>query len=213
MIQITNLTVRNGAFELKNVSLEIPNNRYAVLMGPTGCGKTSLLEAVCGLKPVVAGSIQLDGRDVTRLKPSLREVGYVPQDAALFATMSVRENLGFALKVRKWSAPAINARVTELAGLLGIEHLLERMPAGLSGGESQRVSLGRSLAGRPRILCLDEPVNALDEDMREEMYKLLQTVQTQTGVTALHVTHDRTEAQRLGNLRFHFVHGTIQQEK
>ena len=209
MIQITHLTLRSGAFELKDVCMEIPNNRYAMLMGPTGCGKTSLLEAICGLRSVSVGAILLDGRDVTRLRPAQRGVGYVPQDRALFATMSVMENLSFALNIRRWSSLAIRERVQELAKLLRIEHLLERMPDGLSGGEAQRVALGRALAAGPQILCLDEPLNALDADIRGEMCELLQAVQTQTGVTVLHVTHDRQEAQRLADLTFQFSGGVI----
>ena len=209
MIQITHLTIRSDAFELKDVCMEIPNNRYAMLMGPTGCGKTSLLEAICGLRPVSAGAILLDGRDVTRLRPAQRGVGYVPQDRALFATMSVRENLGFALNIRRWSPSAIRERAQELAKLLRIEHLLERMPDGLSGGEAQRVALGRALAVYPQILCLDEPLNALDADICGEMCDLLKTVQVQTGVTVLHVTHDRQEVQRLASLTFQFVDGIV----
>lgn len=210
MIELTHVTIRNGTFVLEDVALTVPAGRYAVLMGPTGCGKTSLLEAICGLKPLARGSVRLGGRDVTRLKPAQRGVGYVPQDGALFQTMTVRENLGFALRVRRWRSEELRQRVDELAGLLGLGPLLERMPQGLSGGEMQRVALGRALASRPAILCLDEPLNALDADARDEMYRLLRDVQAQTGVTTLHVTHDAQEAQRLADLRFHFTRGTIQ---
>jgi len=209
MIRLADLTIRNGTFALKGVQMEVPSNQYAVMMGPTGCGKTTLLEGICGLKPAVAGSIILDGRDVTRLKPSQREVAYVPQDGALFATMTVRDNLGFALKIRKWPTAAMETRVNELARMLRIGPLLDRMPDGLSGGEAQRVALGRALASKPRILCLDEPLNALDADTREEMYELLRSVQARSGVTALHVTHDRREAERLADLLFQFVNGAI----
>src|SRR5690606_19706931 len=117
------------------------------------------LEAVCGLKSVTAGRVLLCGRDVTRLKPGERGVGFVPQDGALFPTMTVGQQLGFALTVRRWSAAAIKARVCELADVLGIEHLLHRTPQGLSGGERQRVALGRALSFRPGVLCLDEPLS------------------------------------------------------
>src|SRR5215203_3589521 len=118
-------------------------------MGRTGCGKTTLLEAICGLKPVRAGRVLLLGRDVTDLPPADRGVGYVPQDLALFPTMTVREHLGFALEVRRWDMTAAARRVEELTALLGIGHLLERKPPGLSGGEAQRVALGRALSFRP----------------------------------------------------------------
>lgn len=210
MIRLTDLSIRNGAFKLKGIRLEVPEGCYGVLMGPTGCGKTTLLEAICGLKPALSGSIFLVDRDVTRLKPAQRGVGYVPQDAALFDTMSVRDNLAFALRIRKWPAPAIDERVQELASMLGIGHLLDRTPLGLSGGETQRVALGRTLAHRPQILLLDEPLNAIDADASEEMYRLLRAVQSQTGVTTLHVTHDSQEAQRLADRTFRFVNGSIQ---
>jgi ABC-type sugar transport system ATPase subunit len=126
----------------------------------------------------------------------------VPQDLALFPTLSVRDHLAFALLVRRWPAAAVAERVLELAGLLGIGHLLERYPQGLSGGESQRVALGRALSFHPRILLLDEPLSALDEDTRADMVALLRSVQRLTGVTTLHVTHSLTEARKLADRLF-----------
>jgi ABC-type sugar transport system ATPase subunit len=180
-------------------------------MGKTGSGKTTLLESLCGLKPVQGGSIRLLGQDVTRLKPAERGVGYVPQDLALFPTMTVREHLAFALLVRRWEAGHVARRVGELSELLGLGQLLERLPAGLSGGESQRVALGRALAFQPRILLLDEPLSALDEETREEMYVLLHSVQRCTGVTTLHVTHSRTEAHRLADRLLILHNGRIEE--
>jgi molybdate/tungstate transport system ATP-binding protein len=191
--------VRQGTFTLADISFEVPAGQYGVLMGRTGCGKTTLLEAICGLKPVAAGSVHLLGRDVTRLKPAARGVGYVPQDRALFPTMTVRENLAFALEVRRWKRDAMASRVGELADLLGIADLLERRPHGLSGGEAQRVALGRALALRPAVLLLDEPLSALDEETREGLVELLRAVRAQTGVTVLHITHSRGEAERLAD--------------
>src|SRR5579884_1235493 len=200
MIAVDNLSLRSGAFAVDGVSFAVPTGAYAVLMGRTGCGKTTLLEAVCGLKPVRSGRIVLLGRDVTGLKPADRGVGYVPQDLALFPGLTVREHLAFALTVRRWPAEAVEERVDGLARLLGIGHLLGRRPAGLSGGESQRVALGRALAFHPRILLLDEPLSALDEDTRAEMVGLLRSVQRRTGVTTLHVTHSRSEASALADV-------------
>jgi len=199
MIAVDHLKVRVGGFALEDVSFDVPTGQYAVLMGRTGAGKTTLLEALCGLKPVAGGTIQLNERDVTQLKPAERGIGYVPQDRALFQTMTVREHLAFALVIRKADRPTIQQRVAELSRLLGIEHLLERRPHGLSGGEAQRVALGRALSVRPGILCLDEPLNALDDDTRQEMYKLLGEVQQSTGVTILHVTHNLDEAEQLAD--------------
>jgi ABC-type sugar transport system ATPase subunit len=202
MIHLDHLCLRAGAFTLADLCLTVATGEYAVLMGRTGCGKTTLLEAVCGLRPITSGRIVLLDRDVTQLRPSERGVGYVPQDLALFPTLSVREHLGFALAVRRWPKQQIEQRVGELAALLGIAHLLERYPQGLSGGESQRVALGRALAFGPRVLLLDEPLSALDEETRGDMVTLLRSLQRRTGVTTLHVTHSLTEARRLGDRLF-----------
>jgi ABC-type sugar transport system ATPase subunit len=211
MITLTSLTVSHGTFTLPAVSLHVPTGGYAALMGKTGTGKTTILEAVCGLRKVTQGTIHLLGRDVTCLKPAERELGYVPQDRALFNSMSVWHNLAFALEVRRWPAQAIAERVQELAHLLGIGHLLERRPYRLSGGEAQRVALGRALSYRPQVLLLDEPLAALDEETCEEMYKLLQSVRQHTGVTTLHVTHDLSEAKRLADQLFVLKEGRIQE--
>jgi ABC-type sugar transport system ATPase subunit len=211
VIAVDALSVRAGAFAVEGVSFTVATGEYAVLMGRTGCGKTTLLEAICGLKPVRAGRVRLLGRDVTHLSPADRGVGYVPQDLALFPTMSVREHLGFALEVRRWDSAEANRRVDELTELLGIGHLLDRRPQGLSGGEAQRVALGRALAFRPGVLLLDEPLSALDEDTRVGMYGLLRSVQRQTGVTALHVTHSRAEARALADRLFVFEKGELRE--
>jgi ABC-type sugar transport system ATPase subunit len=211
VIAVEGLSVRQGTFALTDVTFTVPAGQYAVLMGRTGSGKTTILEAICGLKPLAAGRIHLQGRDVTRLKPAERGVGYVPQDRALFATMSVAEHLAFALEIRRWPRDAIVARVGELASLLGIVPLLERRPHGLSGGEAQRVALGRALALRPPVLLLDEPLSALDEETREGMVDLLRAIRQQAGVTVLHITHSRTEAQRLADRFFLLRDGAIQE--
>lgn len=200
MIRVENLSVRAGDFALENVSFEVPAGCYGILMGRTGSGKTTVLESLCGLKRVVGGRILLDGRDVTHLKPAARGIGFVPQDGALFPTMTVREQVGFALAVRGWHRQQINRRVDELARMLEIKPLLARTVEGLSGGERQRIALGRALAPSPGVLCLDEPLSALDEATRGDMYRLLKSVQQQTGITALHITHSRTEARLLGDV-------------
>jgi ABC-type sugar transport system ATPase subunit len=209
MIRLDRLCLRAGAFRLDEVSLTIDAGQYAVLMGKTGCGKSTLLEAVAGLKPAHAGRILLVERDVTDLRPSERGVGYVPQDLALFPTLTVREHLAFALVVRDWPGDAITRRIDELAGLLGIGGLLGRYPQGLSGGEAQRVALGRALSFRPRVLLLDEPLSALDEDTRGDVIDLLRSVQRVTGVTTLHVTHSLTEARRLADRLFVLERGVL----
>jgi ABC-type sugar transport system ATPase subunit len=209
MIAVEHLSLRVGAFALSDVGFAVPSGQYAVLMGRTGSGKTTLLEAVCGLKPVAAGAIRLNDRDVTRLKPAERGIGYVPQDAALFSTMTVREHLAFPLMIRRQRQAEIAARVAELAVLLGLTKLIDRKPLGLSGGEAQRVALGRALAFRPSILCLDEPLSALDEDTKDDMYRLLLAVQQHEQVTALHVTHNREDADRLADIILRLENGKV----
>jgi ABC-type sugar transport system ATPase subunit len=207
MIAVERIHLRQGAYRLDAFSMEIPAGAYGVLMGPTGCGKTSVIEAICGLRSISAGRILVGGRDVTRLCPGDRGVGYVPQDGALFPTMDVGSHLAFAPRLRGWSAADIQARVSELAGRLGITHLLGRRIQGLSGGERQRVALGRALAARPAALLLDEPLSALDEGTRDAMGDLIKDLNRSQGVTVLHVTHDRREAERLGDVLVRFGSG------
>lgn len=209
MIALHDVSVEAGTFRLDHISLTIPTGEYGILMGKTGCGKTTLLEAICGLKQVVAGRIVLGDQEVTRLKPAERGIGFVPQDKALFSTMTVYEHLAFALRIRNWDKKALDARVSELAELLDIRPLLARHPFGLSGGEAQRVALGRALSAHPRVLCLDEPLSALDEDTRREICELLATIRTQMGVTVLHITHDPHEARRLAQHIFRLESGKI----
>ena len=189
MIALENIVLRQGSFELRNIGLELAAGEYGVLMGGSGSGKTTLLEAICGLRKITSGRITLGERDVSQLPPAERGVGYVPQDRALFPMMLVREQLAFGLVLRALSQAQIAKRVNELAELLGITGLLDRMPDKISGGEAQRVALGRALAHRPSVLCLDEPLAALDEELHGEMCRLLERVHRETGVTILHITH------------------------
>ncbi len=199
MIAVHDLTIHAGAFHLQGISFEVKAGHYAAIMGPTGCGKTTIIECICGLRPIDRGRIVLCERDVTTLRPAERGIGYVPQDAALFPTMTVYQHLAFALRLRKLPKHVIDQRVRELAETLGLTPLLDRMPLGLSGGEAQRVALGRALSLRPAILCLDEPLNALDHETQDRMCELLKTVTRQSSITTLHVTHDAREAARLAD--------------
>jgi len=212
VILIDNLAVRVGSFSLDGVSFAIPTGRHGFLMGKTGSGKTTILEAICGLKPVSSGRIVLMGEDVTHRKPGARGIGYVPQDGALFPCMTVGDHLAFALTIRHWKPAAIKERVRVLAAMLGLEDLLERRPLGLSGGESQRVALGRALANHPHILCLDEPLSALDDSTRAEMCDVLHTVRQRTGVTILHVTHSLQEARKMADEVFVLRDGRVTRE-
>jgi ABC-type sugar transport system ATPase subunit len=213
VIALENVSIASGLFRLDGVSFEIPAGQYGVLMGKTGSGKTTILEAVAGLRWVAAGRVLLDGRDVTALPPAGRGIGYVPQDRALFGTMTVREHLAFALEVRRRRPDEIARRVDELAGLLGIGSLLDRKPQGLSGGEAQRVALGRALSAAPGILLLDEPLTALDDDTKDDMMELLLSVKKRLSVTTLHVTHSVNEALRLADRMFVLREGRLVEGK
>ena len=199
MIELQNISISAGEFSLTDLSFQIADGQYAVMMGRTGRGKTTILECICGLRKPKSGKILIDGTDVTSWNPGDRQVGYVPQDLALFPTMSVRQHLEFALRLRKQTASRVSTRTKELANTLGIDHLLKRSITGLSGGEAQRIALGRALSFEPRVLLLDEPLSALDEDTRGEMHELLRSVQKNTGVTTLHVTHSKEEAEALAD--------------
>ena len=209
MIAVEGLSLRQGRFTLGGVSFFVPSGAYAVLMGRTGAGKTTLLELLAGLRYPTTGRILIAERDVTTLPPSARNVGYVPQDAVLFKTMNVRENIAFALTVRKFPANEIDARVRELAQRLGIVDLLDRRAVGLSGGEAQRVALGRALAFRPPVLLLDEPLSAVDEDTRARLIELLREVRKENNLTVLHVTHSRVEAESLGDRHLLLENGRV----
>ena len=209
MIRLEQIRMAQGAFELKDLTLDVPQGAYAVLMGASGSGKTTLLELLCGLRFPQSGKVIIGDRDMTHAVPAAREVGYVPQDGALFKTMTIRDQLAFALEIRRRPEDEIAARVREVAEMLDIAHLLDRFPAGLSGGERQRTALGRALSFRPKVLLLDEPLSALDDDTRERIMKLLGQVQQHTGVTTLHVTHNRQEAEALGTMGMKIENGAV----
>jgi molybdate transport system ATP-binding protein/molybdate/tungstate transport system ATP-binding protein len=203
MIEVRSVRVRAGKHLLDDISLTVPKGKYAVLMGKTGSGKTTILESICGLRRIEHGSIHIDQVNVTHFTPGSREIGYVPQDVALFPSMTVRENLAFALRLRRLGGREISTRVDELSTVLNIGSILGRRAINLSGGEAQRVALGRALAFRPKVLLLDEPLSALDEETRDETIELLRSVQSRFHITTLHITHNRTEAERLADLRFY----------
>ncbi len=211
MIQMQEVSIRAGQFVLEDISFQVPTGRYAVLMGKTGRGKTTLLELVCGLRRPTAGRILIHGQDMTDWSPADRMIGYVPQDLALFPTMTVQDHLQFALKLKKVSRAVIDARTEELAVVLGIGHLLKRSVRRLSGGESQRVALGRAIAFDPAVLLLDEPLSALDATTRHEMHRLLRTIKESSSATILHVTHNEEEATALADQRLWLENGRLTQ--
>jgi ABC-type sugar transport system ATPase subunit len=211
MIALENIAIRAGAFVLEHISFSVPAGAYGVLMGSTGCGKTTIIEIICGLRKPARGKVVIDDKDVTHEPSGNRGVGYVPQDGALFPTLTVRQQLGFALRIRHRPANQIAAIVGDLASRLRLTHLLDRKPPGLSGGERQRVALGRALAARPAVLLLDEPLSALDETTRDDLRDLLKSIQRDHGATVLHVTHDRSEATELADVLLHMSQLGVQQ--
>ncbi len=209
MIELKDVSIRSGQFSLNRVSFRIETGEYAVLMGKTGMGKTTILEAICGLRRVTSGSILIQATNVTGWSPSDRQIGYVPQDLALFPTLNVKEHFEFSLRLRRVSPAEIKKRTEELSEVLGVAHLLHRRIQGLSGGEAQRVALGRALAARPAVLLLDEPLSALDQATRNEMHDWLLRVKKATGVTTLHVTHNLEEAEALADRHLVLDQGSI----
>jgi len=199
MITIKNLKVDLGDFLLQNITLHIKSEEYFIILGPTGAGKTVLLEAIAGLYPVLEGEIWIDGREITSLNPEKRGIGIVYQDQALFPHLSVEENIAFGLKVRKCSKDEIRAKIDDIAATVGISHLLKRNPVTLSGGEKQKVALARALVTEPKVLLLDEPLSALDPETKERMQGELRDMHRRVKVTFIHVTHDFEEAIALGH--------------
>lgn len=199
MIEIRNLSISLGDFSLKDVNLTINDNEYFVILGPTGAGKTILLECIAGLHRVKKGEIWMDGKNVTHLAPEERQVGYVPQDYVLFPFLNTFENIAFGLRRSKHSATEVEVRVKSLAHLMGITHLLQRDPRSLSGGEKQRVALARALVPSPRILLLDEPLSALDLKTSKYLRLEMRRIHKELGITTLHVTHDQIEAEEIAD--------------
>ena len=198
MIQIKNLRVDLGHFLLEDVNLTVDEGEYFVVLGPTGSGKTVLLETIAGLYPVKSGEIWLGGREVTRLEPEKRNISIVYQDHVLFPHLSVAENITFGLRLHKQPHQQVTQTLNWLSDLLGIVHLLDRSPDTLSGGERQKVALARALSIKPEVLLLDEPLSALDPESREGVQRELRQIHNQLKVTTIHVTHDFEEAVALG---------------
>lgn len=209
MLHLKALWLKRAAWSLHIKELILTQGKCGVLRGPSGAGKTSLLETLCGLRAASSGRMELDGEVIGSLPPQRRGLSYVPQDLALFESYTVAEQLAFGLAVRGASVAERNARTTELAKRLRLEKLLARYPAELSGGEAQRVALGRAIAHRPKLLLLDEPFSALDEELREEMCGLVKELQKETGVTVLHITHSRQEAEWMGDVQWKIVEGEV----
>ena len=211
MIRIENLNIRLLQFHLRDINLEIEENEFFMLMGPTGAGKTVLLEAIAGLIRADGGKIFIRGREVTALPSEKREVGIVYQDQALFPHLSVLENITYGFRFRRVDKEEGRKRLRRLTTLLDVDHLLSRLPLNLSGGEKQRVALARALIVQPHVLLLDEPLSAIDPVFREEIRNALKRVHQNSNTTFLMVTHDFGEALALADRGAVIHRGAIEQ--
>ena len=189
MLRIESLSICLGEFSLRDVSLEVQSNEYFIILGPTGAGKTILLETIAGIHAPDAGTIHLGDREITTCEPRNRNIGMVYQDYMLFPHLTVEENIAFGLHKKKIPRNEQHATIKEMSVLLEIDHLAKRYPGSLSGGEQQRVALARALVLRPEILLLDEPMSALDSRTRERMRRELARIHTLTGTTIIQITH------------------------
>jgi multiple sugar transport system ATP-binding protein len=191
-------TYGGGVVAVDGISLEIASGEFLVLVGPSGCGKSTLLRMIAGLEEVTDGAILIDGRDVTELPPRSRDIAMVFQTYALYPHMTVRQNLGYGLKVRKTPKDDAARRVEEVAEMLGLERMLDRRPAALSGGQRQRVAMGRAIVREPKAFLMDEPLSNLDAKLRVSMRAQLAALHSRLGTTTIYVTHDQVEAMTLG---------------
>jgi multiple sugar transport system ATP-binding protein len=194
-----------------DLSLEIGDGEFMVLVGPSGCGKSTILRILAGLEEVTAGEVYIDGRQVTDLPPKQRDVAMVFQNYALYPHMSVEQNLGFGLKLRKTPKDEIKRRVTEAAKILGLEPLLARKPVALSGGQRQRVAMGRAMVREPKAFLMDEPLSNLDAKLRVQMRAQLAKLHDTLKTTTVYVTHDQVEAMTLGERVAVMRDGVLQQ--
>ncbi len=196
---------------VKNFNLEAEDGEFIVIVGPSGCGKSTVLRMVAGLEEITAGELLFDGAVVNNSEPSKRNVAMVFQNYALFPNMTVEENIGFALKMKRMPRKEREERVAQMAKILGLEDILKRKARKLSGGQCQRIAIGRALVCEPNVFLLDEPLSNLDAAMRMELRTEIAQLQRKLGVTTLYVTHDQTEAMTLGDRIVVMDQGEIQQ--
>ncbi|MFD4460217.1 sulfate/molybdate ABC transporter ATP-binding protein [Nocardia sp. NPDC058480] len=195
MITVTNARKNYGSFAaLDDVSIDIPSGELTALLGPSGSGKSTLLRSIAGLESLDSGIVMIAGKDVTRVSPQKRDIGFVFQHYAAFKHMTVRDNVAFGLSIRKRPKKEIDKRVDELLGIVGLDGFQHRYPAQLSGGQRQRMALARALAVDPQVLLLDEPFGALDAKVRTDLRQWLRRLHDEVHVTTVLVTHDQEEA-------------------
>ena len=196
---------------LQAVNLRIAAGSFCVLLGPSGCGKSTTLRIIAGLDAASAGRVLIDGRDVTDLPPAQRGIAMVFQNYALFPHLSVAQNIGFGLSVRKLPTDEQQARLAQVAELLGLTALLQRKPSQLSGGQQQRVALGRALVAQAKVCLMDEPLSNLDAQLRQDMRRELRELQRKLGLTVVYVTHDQAEAMSMADQVVLLNKGAVEQ--
>jgi len=189
----------DGVVAVHGVDLEVTDGEFIVLVGPSGCGKSTTLRMIAGLESITAGRLLIGGRMVNDVPPAARDIAMVFQSYALYPHMTVRENMGFALRLRKRPGVEVEQRVRNAATLLGLDELLDRMPRQLSGGQRQRVAIGRALVREPQVFLFDEPLSNLDAKLRGEMRREIAALHRRLGTTMIYVTHDQLEAMTLGD--------------
>src|SRR6266516_3203407 len=212
-IVLDHLTKRfpDGSLAVDDFNLDIADGEFVILVGPSGCGKSTTLNMIAGLEDITSGELLIDGQVVNQKSPKDRDIAMVFQSYALYPHMTVRENMGFALKLAKADKAEINRKVEEAAKLLELTPHLDRKPANLSGGQRQRVAMGRAIVRSPKAFLMDEPLSNLDAKLRVQMRTEVARIQSQLGTTTVYVTHDQTEALTLGDRVVVMRGGLVQQ--
>lgn len=212
-VHIRDVRKSYGSLEiLHGVSIEITDGEFVALVGPSGCGKSTLLRMIAGLEAITSGEIDIGGRVVNDLPPRDRNIAMVFQNYALYPHMSVRKNIGFPLRQRKFPKDEIERRVSKAARILGLEHVLERKPRALSGGQRQRVAMGRAIVRDPSVFLFDEPLSNLDAKLRVQMRSEIKELHQRLGTTTVYVTHDQVEAMTLADRIVVMNGGYVEQE-
>ncbi len=211
-LQVQNLVKTFGQTTVvKGVSFAFDKGEFISLLGPSGCGKTTILRMIAGFETPSSGTIEVDGKDITHLKPNERQLGMVFQAYALFPNLNVGDNIGFGLKVAGVARDERRARITDMLKLIGLSGYENRFPYEMSGGQQQRVALARAIAPRPRLLLLDEPLSALDAKIRVSLREEIRSIQRELGITTVFVTHDQEEALSISDRIVVMNAGNIEQ--
>jgi multiple sugar transport system ATP-binding protein len=210
-LQNINKVYENGFHAVKDLSVDIADGEFMVLVGPSGCGKTTALRMIAGLEDITSGILRIGGKEANDETPKERDIAMVFQNYALYPHMTVAENIGFALKLRKLPKDQLNAKVKEAADILGLTDWLDRKPGQLSGGQRQRVAMGRAIVREPSVFLMDEPLSNLDAKLRVQMRAEVQRIQRRIGVATVYVTHDQIEAMTMGDRVTVLRAGVLQQ--